>query len=151
MTDSVLKVKIKRLRPGVSIPAYATEGSAAVDLRAALDSPLTLEPGERALIPTGLAIEPEAQEVVALICARSGLSIKHGITLTNSVGVIDRDYRGEIGVALINSGSEAYTVMPDERIAQMMFLPIARAAFLEVTALEDTGRGEGGFGSTGKK
>ena len=121
----------------------------AVDLRAVIDEPVILAPGERALIPTGIAIAPETSGVVAIVAARSGLSIKHGITLTNGIGVIDSDYRGEICVGLINHGSEPFEIKRGDRIAQMMFLPVLTASFLVVETLDETERGEGGFGSTG--
>ena len=145
-----LNVQVKRLRESASLPKYATPGSAAADLCADLDAPLTLQPGERAAVPTGLAISPGRNDLVALIFSRSGMGAKHGISLANSVGVIDSDYRGEIKVTLINHGGAAYTVQPGDRIAQLMFVPIFTAAFLPVSELDETERGEGGFGSTGR-
>ena len=145
----IIKVKIKNLTGGAPIPVYQTPGSAACDLCAAVDSPVTIEPGESALIPTGIAIAPE-ESCVCLLFARSGLAVKHGITLSNSVGVIDQDYRGEIKAALVNHGSEAYTVQPGERIAQMMFVRFAQAQFIPADTLDETERGDGGFGHTGK-
>lgn len=145
----IIKVKIKNLTGDAPIPVYQTPGSAACDLCAAIEEPLTLDPGKSALIPTGIAIAPE-ESCVCLLFARSGLAVKHGITLANSVGVIDQDYRGEIKVALINHGGEAYTVSPGERIAQMMFVRFAQAQFIQADELDDTERGEGGFGHTGK-
>ena len=147
-----LNVKIKLTR-GMSAPEYATDGSAAVDLRAALDEGevVTIAPGERALIPTGLAISPESSDVVGIIAGRSGLGVKKGVTLSNSIGVIDSDYRGEICVGLINRGSEPFEVHRGDRIAQMMFLPVLHASFLETDTLDQTDRGTGGFGHTGVK
>ena len=145
----IIKVKIKNLTGDAPIPVYQTPGSAACDLCAAIEEPLTLDPGKSTLIPTGIAIAPE-ESCVCLLFARSGLAVKHGITLANSVGVIDQDYRGEIKVALINHGGEAYTVCPGERIAQMMFVRFAQAQFIQADELDDTERGEGGFGHTGK-
>jgi len=145
----IIKVKIKNLTGSASVPAYQTPGSAACDLCAAIESPVTLEPGRSALIPTGIAIAPE-ESCVCLLFARSGLAVKHEITLSNSVGVIDQDYRGEIKAALINLGSEAYTIQPGERIAQMMFVRFAQAQFIPADTLDETERGEGGFGHTGK-
>lgn len=145
----IIKVKIKNLTGDAPIPVYQTPGSAACDLCAAIEEPLTLDPGKSTLIPTGIAIAPE-ESCVCLLFARSGLAVKHGITLANSVGVIDQDYRGEIKVALINHGGEAYTVSPGERIAQMMFVRFAQAQFIQADELDDTERGEGGFGHTGK-
>ncbi|MBE6632835.1 MAG: dUTP diphosphatase [Ruminococcaceae bacterium] len=145
-----LKVKLKLSR-GMEPPTYATENAAAVDLRAALEEgeTLTLAPGERVLIPTGLSISPEDRSTVAVIAGRSGLGVKHGVSLSNGIGVIDADYRGEIHVCLINRGSEPFSVKRGDRIAQMMFLPIYHASFLICDELDDTERGCGGFGSTG--
>ena len=145
-----INVKLKLTREGAALPAYATEGSAAVDLRAVIDAPVILTPGERALIPTGIAIAPETAGVVAIVAARSGLSIKHGIALTNGIGVIDSDYRGEIGVSLTNQSDKPYTVSPGDRIAQLMFIPVLHANLILSETLDETVRGEGGFGSTGK-
>ena len=145
-----IKVKIKILKNGINIPEYATPGSAAVDLRSALDGDITVLPGKRALVPTGIAIAPETSGVVAILAARSGLSVKHGITLTNGIGVIDSDYRGEIAVSLCNISDTPYTVTPGERIAQLMFVPVLHADFVCTAELDGTDRGEGGFGSTGK-
>ena len=143
-------VKYKLLDPRAKAPAYATPGAAAADLCAVLDEPLTLAPGQRAMIPTGLAIELPDASCVALVYARSGLAIKHGMTLSNSVGVIDSDYRGESRVGLVNLGGEAYTIAPGERVAQLCIAPVWQAAFVQADALNDTARGAGGFGSTGK-
>ncbi len=143
-------VKYKVLDPRAKAPTYATPGAAAADLCAVLDAPLTLEPGQRAMIPTGLAIELPDAGCVALLYARSGLAIKHGLTLPNCVGVIDSDYRGEVRVGLINLSSEPYTIAPGERIAQLCIAPVWQAAFVQADALGDTARGAGGFGSTGK-
>lgn len=147
-----LKVKIKLTR-GMDAPEYATDGSAAVDLRAALEEGevITLNPGERSRIPTGVAISPESRGVVAVIAGRSGHGLKNGVTLANGIGVIDSDYRGEISVVLINHGSEPFEVRRGDRIAQMMFMPICHAAFLPVEELDETERGAGGFGHTGVK
>ncbi len=145
----IIKVKIKNLTNSASVPAYQTPGSAACDLCAAIESPVTIEPGKSVLIPSGIAIAPE-ESCVCLLFARSGLAVKHGITLANTVGVIDQDYRGEIKVALINHGGEPYTVSPGERIAQMMFVRFAQAQFLPADELDETERGTGGFGHTGK-
>ncbi len=145
-----MQVKYTLTRPGAKAPAYATPGSAAADLSAVLDSPLTLEPGQRAMVPTGIAIQLPGPEYVALICARSGLAVKHGITLSNGVGVIDSDYRGELCVGLVNLGDQSYTIQPGERIAQLMIVPVAQGQFCPVESLDDTQRGAGGFGSTGR-
>ena len=145
-------VKIRMTR-GMPLPMYATPGSAALDLRAALDegSVLTLQPGERAVVPTGVQIAPEESDTVAIVAARSGLAIRHGITLSNGIGVIDSDYRGEICVGLVNHGQESFTIERSDRIAQLMFLPVYAAALLPTEDLDATDRGTGGFGSTGVK
>ena len=135
------------------MPAYATDGAAAMDLRAALDEGevITLAPGERALIPTGAHISPETSDVVAIVAGRSGLGIKHGVTLSNSIGVIDSDYRGEICVGLINKGQADFRIERGDRIAQLMFMPVFHANLIAAESLDETERGEGGFGSTGVK
>lgn len=147
-----MNVKLKLSR-GMTAPEYATPGAAAVDLRAALDEgkTITLAPGERALIPTGLAISPESEGVVAIVAGRSGLGVKKGVTLSNSIGVIDSDYRGKICVGIINHGEEPFTVARGDRIAQMFFLPVEHADFLVSETLDETERGAGGFGHTGVK
>lgn len=147
-----LNVKILLSR-GMEMPTYATDGSAAVDLRAAIDegTTVTIAPGERALIPTGIAISPETKDVVAIVAARSGLAIKKGICLANSIGVIDSDYRGEICVGLLNTSKEPFVVERGDRIAQMMFMPVLCANFIKCDSLDETERGAGGFGSTGVK
>ncbi len=145
--DQNIKIKLSR---GVTVPEYATKGAAAVDLRANNDDPITIAPGERALIPTGLAMSiPEG--CVGIIAARSGLACKKGIALSNGIGVIDSDYRGEIGVSLHNTSAIPFTVESGERIAQMMFINVERAIFSVVDDLDETDRGTGGFGSTGTK
>lgn len=144
-----MNVKIKKLKENAILPCYMTPGAAAADLYACLDNDVTLTAGERALIPTGIAISPERTDIVALIFGRSGLGVKKGVTLANSVGVVDSDYRGEIRVCLINHGEEPFTVRHGDRIAQIMFVPIEHASFALVDDLDETERGEGGFGSTG--
>ena len=149
-----MELKIKPLSPKIGteipFPAYATAGSAGMDLRACLDTPLTLNPGDRVGVPTGFAIALPGPEWVAYIFARSGLGIKNGITLPNCVGVIDSDYRGEIVVALVNLGPEDYVIQPGERIAQLVIVPCAQPVLMETDALPETQRGTGGFGSTGR-
>ncbi len=147
-----IDVKLKLSR-GMQAPEYATDGSAAVDLRAALeeDEVLTIGVGERAMVPTGLSISPETRDVVAVIAARSGLGTKKGVCLSNGIGVIDSDYRGEIQVGLVNHGSEPFQVRRGDRIAQMMFLPVMHASFIVTDELDETERGAGGFGHTGVK
>ena len=142
-------LKIFRMEHNKFVPEYKTEGAAGMDLCAAISEPITLKPLERKLIPTGLKIELE-HGYEAQIRPRSGLSIKHGITLINCVGTVDEDYRGEVCVGLVNVSNEAYTIQPDERIAQMVIAKYEQAQIEVVTELSDTNRGEGGFGSTGK-
>ena len=142
--------KVRRLRENAKLPFRATEGSAGMDLYACIDSPVTLGAGEKAVIPTGVAIELPSAELAAFVFARSGLAIKHGIGLLNGVGVIDSDYRGEICVGVINQLAEPYTIAPDERIAQLVIMPVSLINPVEAQSLDDTARGEGGFGSTGK-
>ena len=145
-----MQVKYKLLDPRAKAPTYATPGAAAADLCAVLDAPLTLEPGQRAMVPTGLAIELPGPDCVALVYARSGLAIKQGVTLSNCVGVIDSDYRGEIKVGLVNLGAAPVTLAPGERVAQLCIAPVWQAAFTPAEELSDTDRGAGGFGSTGR-
>ena len=147
-----INVKIKLTR-GMDAPEYATEGSAAVDLRAAIDegTQIVIEPGARALIPTGVHLAPETESVVGIVAGRSGLGVKKGVSLANGIGVIDSDYRGEVHVCLINRGEESFTVERGDRIAQLMFMPVMHADFVVSQSLDDTARGEGGFGSTGVK
>lgn len=142
--------KVRRLRESAKLPFRATEGSAGMDLYACIDSPVTLGAGEKAVIPTGIAIELPSAELAAFVFARSGLAIKHGIGLLNGVGVIDSDYRGEICVGVINQLAEPYTIAADERIAQLVIMPVSLINPVEAQSLDDTARGEGGFGSTGK-
>ena len=149
-----MELKIKALSPriGLDIPAprFATAGAAAMDLCACVDGPVTLAAGERALIPTGLAIALPDPGYVALVFARSGLGIKKGICLSNGVGVIDSDYRGEIGVGLVNLSDESYTIQPGDRIAQLMVVPVVQPALTFAETLDETERGAGGLGSTGR-
>ena len=149
-----MELKIKALSPqiGREIPAphFATAGAAAMDLCACVDAPITLAPGQRTLIPTGIAIALPDAEHVALVFARSGLGIRKGICLSNGVGVIDSDYRGQIGVGLVNLSDEAYVIRPGDRIAQLMVVPVVRPTLTFVDELDETERGWGGFGSTGR-
>ncbi len=145
-----MELLLKKLSENAVLPQYATEGAAGMDLRACLDAPMTIAPGQRVKIPTGFAIALPGPEWVALIFARSGLALKHGLTLPNCVGVVDSDYRGEIIVALTNLGTEPYAVQPGERVAQMVITPVVRPTLVETDALPDTQRGTGGFGSTGR-
>ncbi len=145
------KLQIKKVRENAKVPFRATGGSAGLDLCAAIDAPVLLKGGETALIPTGIAIALPSDEYGAFIFPRSGLAVKHGIGLLNSVGVVDSDYRGEIMVGVINQVSKEYTIQPGERIAQMVIMPVSMMPVEEVTELDETERGEGGFGSTGKQ
>lgn len=142
-------LKIEKLEHCSELPCYQTEGSAGMDLRAAISEPIILTPLERVIIPTGLKIElPKNHE--AQIRPRSGLAIKAGITVINSPGTIDEDYRGEIKVGLINLSKEEYTIMPNDRIAQMVIAKVEKPLIVEIEAVSETKRGAGGFGSTGK-
>ncbi len=133
---------------GLPLPGYETEDSAGMDLRAAVDQPVELRPGKRMLVPTGLKMAiPRGYE--AQIRPRSGMAYKHGITMLNTPGTIDSDYRGEVKLLAVNLGEESYTIHRGDRIAQMVIAPVCRAKISEVENLEDTARGEGGFGSTG--
>lgn len=141
-----MKLKVKSL--GGRVPKYETQGSAGMDLSACIPGPVTILPGKRALIPTGIAIElPEGYE--AQVRARSGLAVKRGIGLVNGIGTIDSDYRGEIRIPVINWGEEPFTVCDGDRIAQMVIAKYEKAEIHVVTELSDTDRGEGGFGHTG--
>lgn len=144
-------LKIKKIKDNARIPKRATNGSAGMDLYACINESITLNPGQLALVPTGIAIELPDNGCAAFLYARSGLGVKHGICLSNGVGVIDSDYRGEVCVGLCNVSDKAYTIEPDERIAQMVIAPVFTPDIEEVDELSDTSRGEGGFGSTGKK
>ncbi|RQP23905.1 dUTP diphosphatase [Piscinibacter terrae] len=145
-----IDVKILDPRMADQMPAYATPGSAGLDLRACLDAPLVLEPGQSQLIPTGLSIHIGDPGLAAMILPRSGLGHKHGIVLGNLVGLIDSDYQGPLMVSCWNRGSTAFTVQPLERIAQLVIVPVVQASFQVVTEFGASERGEGGFGSTGK-
>lgn len=143
-------VKIKIVSKSGELPSYATAGSAGADLRAYINEPITLQPGERHLIPTGLFVEiPQGTE--AQIRARSGLAIKHGIGLVNGIGTVDSDYRGEWNIPLINWGQEPYTINNGDRIAQVIFAKYEKAEFSLVSEIDETDRGAGGFGHTGIK
>jgi dUTP pyrophosphatase len=140
---------VTRLRPNAELPVRATAQAAGLDLRACLDAPLTLAPGERALVPTGIAIAlPPSHE--GQVRPRSGLAARHGVTVLNAPGTIDEDYRGEVKVILVNHGREPFVVAHGERIAQLVVAPVAYVPVEEVAALDETSRGAGGFGSTGR-
>ncbi|MBS99861.1 MAG: dUTP diphosphatase [Oceanospirillaceae bacterium] len=152
MSKQKLQVKILNPRIGneIPLPAYATGGSAGLDLRACLDEPLKLDPGQTELIPTGLAIHIEDPNLCAMILPRSGLGHKHGIVLGNLVGLIDSDYQGQLFVSCWNRGQTTFTVEPGERIAQMVLVPVVQADFEVVEEFTDSDRGDGGFGSSGR-
>lgn len=146
-----MELKIKKLRENATLPTRGTKGSAGADLYACIEESVTINPGDLKLIPTGVAIALPDSSAVAYLYARSGLGVKYGICLANGVGVVDSDYRGEIMVGLCNVSGEPYTIEPNERIAQMVISPVIIPELVEVEKLDETDRGEGGFGSTGKK
>lgn len=145
-----MELLVQKLDERAQLPVRSTPGSAGADLHALLDGPLTIPAGGRATVPTGIAIGLPCPETVGLVFARSGLAVKHGLTLSNGVGVIDSDYRGEIRVGLVNLSDQPYTIQPGERIAQLVVAPVCLPVLREVDRLEDTQRGTGGFGSTGR-
>jgi len=147
----MVELKVLDERMADHLPAYATPGSAGLDLRACLDAPLRLEPGQSALIPTGLAIHIADAGLAAMLLPRSGLGHKHGIVLGNLVGLIDSDYQGPLMVSCWNRGVESFTIQPLERIAQMIIVPVVQAEFRRVEAFDESRRGSGGFGSTGRR
>ncbi len=150
MTRIQLKILDPRLGRELPLPAHATEGSAGMDLRALLDAPLTLEPGQTRMLRTGLAIHIADPGLAAMILPRSGLGHKHGIVLGNLVGLIDSDYQGELMVSCWNRGQADFTITPGERIAQLVIVPVVRAEFELVGDFESSARGAGGFGHTGR-
>jgi len=145
-----LDVKILDERIRANLPAYATNGSAGLDLRACIAQAVTLEPGDSTLIPSGIAIHLGDPELAAIVIPRSGLGHKHGIVLGNLVGLIDSDYQGQVFVSCWNRGKEPFVVKPLERIAQLMVVPVVQVALNVVDSFEESERGAGGFGSTGK-
>ena len=147
---TVIDVRVLDARLADLLPAYATPGSAGLDLRACVEAPLVLAPGETQLIPTGLSIHIKDPGLAAMILPRSGLGHKHGIVLGNLVGLIDSDYQGPLMVSCWNRGSAAFTIHPLERIAQLVIVPVVQAGFRVVETFDDSARGAGGFGSTGR-
>jgi dUTP pyrophosphatase len=145
-----LKVLDPRLGTEFPLPDYATAGSAGLDLRACIEAPLTISPGETKLIPAGIAVHIGDTGLAAVILPRSGLGHRHGIVLGNLVGLFDSDYQGQIMVSCWNRGDEAFTIAVGERIAQMVFVPVVRATFERVDSFEESARGEGGFGHSGR-
>lgn len=151
MANQSIEIRIldERLGDTIPMPDYATPGSAGLDLRACLKAPLTLEPGQTELLPTGMAVHIEDPGLAGMILPRSGLGHKHGIVLGNLVGLIDSDYQGELMVSCWNRGHDTFTIEPGDRIAQFVIVPVVQADFRVVAAFGDSERGEGGFGSTG--
>ena len=147
---TTVDIRILDPRMAEALPAYATPGSAGLDLRAALEQPLVLQPGQAELIPTGLSMHLGDPGLAAMILPRSGLGHKHGIVLGNLVGLIDSDYQGPLMVSCWNRGAQAFTIQPMERIAQLVIVPVVQASFRLVDSFEASQRGEGGFGSTGR-
>ena len=148
MNEPVLKIEVLPGHEDLELPSYATDGAVGLDLRAALKEPLTLKPGERGIVPTGLKMAiPAGYE--GCVRPRSGLAMKHGLTLTNSPGTIDSDYRGEVKVLMINLGQEPVVLQRGDRVAQLLISPVAHAQVVKVENLDDTARGGGGFGHTG--
>ncbi|MFV0352002.1 MAG: dUTP diphosphatase [Oscillospiraceae bacterium] len=145
-----MRMKIKKLKEGAHLPQRATEGSAGIDLCALCEEDIVLAAGQRALVPTGLAIELPGAQYVALVFARSGLALREGLAMANGVGVIDSDYRGEVAVPVINQSDKEIHIANGQRIAQMLVMPVELPQLVLVDELSDTERGEGGFGSTGK-
>jgi dUTP pyrophosphatase len=144
-----LRILDSRVGDSVPLPHYATGGSAGLDMRACIDEPLTLAPGETVLVPTGLAIHIGDSGLAAVLLPRSGLGHKHGLVLGNLTGLIDSDYQGQIFISCWNRGSKAYEIQPGERIAQMVFIPVEQVRFEIVQSFDDSGRGSGGFGHSG--
>jgi dUTP pyrophosphatase len=147
---TVVDIKVLDARMAAQLPAYATPGSAGLDLRACLDAPVPLAPGQTVLIPTGLAIHIADAGLAAMILPRSGLGHKHGIVLGNLVGLIDSDYQGQLMVSCWNRGQDNFVIQPMERIAQLVIVPVVQAQFRVVDSFDASARGAGGFGSTGK-
>ncbi len=150
MTSVQLKILDPRLGDTIELPAYATDGSAGLDMRAVIDEPLEVKPGDTHLVPTGLAIYIENNNLAAVLLPRSGLGHKHGLVLGNLTGLIDSDYQGQVFVSIWNRGSKTYVIQPGERIAQMVFVPVAQVEFVQVEEFEETDRGSGGFGHSGR-
>ena len=149
MQSIQLKVLDPRIGDTIPLPHYATDGSAGLDMRACIDEAITVAPGETMLIPTGLAIYIGDPALAAVLLPRSGLGHKHGLVLGNLTGLIDSDYQGQVFISCWNRGQAAYEVQPAERIAQMVFVPVAQVEFRQVEEFEETARGAGGFGSSG--
>ena len=149
MRSIELKILDPRLGDSIELPHYATDGSAGLDMRACIDEPLTVAPGETVLVPTGLAIHIGDPGLAAVLLPRSGLGHKHGLVLGNLTGLIDSDYQGQVFISCWNRGSKSYEVQPAERIAQMVFVPVEQVTFDVVEEFADSDRGDGGFGHSG--
>lgn len=149
MRSIQLKILDERIGASVSLPGYATEGSAGLDMRACIDEALTVAPGDTVLVPTGIAIHIADHRLAAVLLPRSGLGHKHGLVLGNLVGLIDSDYQGQVFISCWNRGSRPYEIQPGERIAQMVFVPVEQVSFDVVEEFADTRRGSGGFGHSG--
>ena len=150
MKSIQLKILDARVGSEYPLPGYATDGSAGIDMRACLDEPLEVRPGDTQLLPTGIAIHIGDPALAAVLLPRSGLGHKHGIVLGNLVGLIDADYQGQVFVSCWNRGNDSFTIQPGERIAQMVFLPVVRAHFEVVESFQESTRGAGGFGHSGR-
>lgn len=150
MPSIQLKILDARIGGEYPLPEYATDGSAGIDMRACLDAPLELHPGDTQLLPTGIAIHIGDPSLAAVLLPRSGLGHKHGIVLGNLVGLIDSDYQGQVFVSCWNRGAQSFTIQPGERIAQMVFVPIVRTHFEVVESFQESARGSGGFGHSGR-
>ena len=151
MRSIQLKILDPRVGDTISLPHYATDGSAGLDMRACIDEPLTVQPGDTVLVPSGLAIHIADPGLAAVLLPRSGLGHKHGVVLGNLTGLIDSDYQGQGFVSIWNRGSKAYDIEPGERIAQMVFVPVEQVGFDVVEEFDDSERGDGGFGHSGTK
>lgn len=150
MRSIELKILDSRIGDSIPLPHYATSGSAGLDMRACIDAALTVEPGETVLVPTGLAIHIGDADLAAVLLPRSGLGHKHGLVLGNLTGLIDSDYQGQVYISCWNRSNTAYEVQPGERIAQMVFVPVEQVQFDVVEEFDDSSRGEGGFGHSGR-
>jgi len=146
----MIRVLDPRVGSEIPLPGYATDGSAGLDLRACLDAPVTLEPGQTHLVPTGFAIHLEDRGLTAVLLPRSGLGHKHGIVLGNLVGLIDSDYQGQVMISVWNRGNHPFTISPGERIAQMIIVPVVQVELEVVSEFDESARGAGGFGSSGR-
>ena len=149
--ESLLTVEVRLVRDGATLPTYATDGAAGLDLRACIPAPVAIHPGSTACIGSGVAFSIRHKAYVGILAARSGLAVKHGIILANGIGIIDSDYQGEVAIALYNRSQTAYTVQPSERIGQILFMPVTQATLQVVNRFSHASdRGTGGFGSTGR-